>query len=51
MPSKRGDRAAPPLGAKDWDVLLHTSEAAKGWDELCRNRMGYLRQSGTSEGD
>jgi hypothetical protein len=40
MPSKRGDRAAPPPGPDDWDVVLHTSEAAKGWDELCRMAPG-----------
>jgi hypothetical protein len=34
--SKRGDRAAPPPGPDEWDVLLHTSDAADGWDELCQ---------------
>jgi hypothetical protein len=42
MPSKRGDRAAPPPRPGDWDVLLHTSEAAKGWDELCQAAPGNM---------
>jgi hypothetical protein len=37
---KRGDRAAPPPGPDEWDVLLHTSEAADGWEELCRQVPG-----------
>lgn len=36
MPSKRGDRATPPPRPGGWDVRLATSEAAKGWDELCQ---------------
>jgi hypothetical protein len=40
MPSRRGDRAAPPPGPEQWDVVLHTSDAAKGWDELCRTAPG-----------
>lgn len=42
MPSKRGDRAAPPPRPADWDVLLHSTEAAKGWDELCRTAPGNM---------
>jgi hypothetical protein len=42
MPSKRGDRAAPPPRPDDWDVLLHSTEAAKGWDELCRTAPGNM---------
>jgi hypothetical protein len=42
MPSKRGDRAAPPPGPDQWDVVLHTSDAAKGWDELCRTAPGNM---------
>jgi hypothetical protein len=33
---KRGDRAAPPPGSGDWDVRFANNDAAKGWDELCR---------------
>ena len=36
MSPKRGDRAAPPPRPGDWDVILGTSEAAKGWDDLCQ---------------
>jgi hypothetical protein len=42
MPSKRGDRAAPPPRPQDWDVLLHNTDAAKGWDELCRTAPGSM---------
>src|SRR5262249_55194964 len=42
MPSKRGERAAPPPRPTDWDVLLHSTEAAKGWDELCRTAPGNM---------
>src|SRR5262245_35005968 len=37
---KRGDRAAPPPGPDEWDVLLRTSEAADGWAELSRAAPG-----------
>jgi len=36
MPAKRGDRAAPPPRPGEWDVILGTSEAAKGWADLCQ---------------
>jgi hypothetical protein len=39
---KRGDRAAPPPRAEDWDVVLHTSEAVDGWEELCRAAPGPM---------
>jgi hypothetical protein len=32
---KRGERAAPPPAADEWDVRFGTGEAAKGWEELC----------------
>ena len=37
---KRGDRAAPPPRPDEWDVLLHTSEAVAGWQELSRAAPG-----------
>jgi hypothetical protein len=37
---KRGERAAPPPGPDEWDVRFHTSDAAKGWEELCRQVPG-----------
>lgn len=36
MPSRRGERATPPARPGGWDVRIATSEAAKGWDELCQ---------------
>ncbi|MEQ3549979.1 hypothetical protein WIS52_05810 [Pseudonocardia nematodicida] len=36
MPAKRGDRVAPPAGPGGWEARFATSEAAKGWEELCR---------------
>lgn len=34
--AKRGDRVAPPARPGGWEVRFATSEAAKGWEELCR---------------
>lgn len=36
MSPKRGDRVAPPAAGELWELRFATSEAAKGWDELCR---------------
>lgn len=36
MPARRGDRVAPPGRPGGWETRFATSEAAKGWDELCR---------------
>lgn len=36
MPAKRGDRVAPPAKPGGWEARFATSEAAKGWEELCR---------------
>ena len=36
MSPKRGDRVAPPAVGNEWDVRFATSEAVKGWDDLCR---------------
>jgi hypothetical protein len=40
---KRGDRAAPPPGPGEWDVRFGTTEAANGWDVLCKHASGALR--------
>lgn len=33
---KRGERAARPRGdASEWEVRFSTSDAAKGWEDLC----------------
>lgn len=36
MPAKRGDRVAPPGRPGMWEARFATSDAAKGWEELCR---------------
>jgi hypothetical protein len=36
MPPKRGDRVAPPGRPNGWETRFATSEAAKGWEDLCR---------------
>ena len=34
--AKRGERVAPPGRPGAWEARFSTSEAAKGWEELCR---------------
>ena len=36
MTQKRGARVAPPAGAGEWEVRFGTSDAVKGWEELCQ---------------
>lgn len=36
MAPKRGERVAPPAGSDEWELRFATSEAAKGWEELCQ---------------
>lgn len=36
MSPKRGDRVAPPADRNGWDLRFASSEAAKGWDDLCQ---------------
>lgn len=36
MSPKRGDRVAPPADAGGWELRFATSDAAKGWEELCQ---------------
>ncbi len=43
MSPKRGDRVAPPPGPTEWDVIFGTSEAAGGWDDLCKQAAGPTR--------
>ncbi len=33
---KRGERVAPPAQPGQWEARFATSDAAKGWEELCR---------------
>jgi hypothetical protein len=39
-PAKRGDRVAPPAGPGQWELKFHSSAAARGWEELCRQAPG-----------
>ena len=36
MPAKRGERVIPPVKPGGWDIRYATSEAVKGWEELCQ---------------
>ncbi|HYS34402.1 MAG TPA: hypothetical protein VEO01_02020 [Pseudonocardiaceae bacterium] len=36
MPAKRGDRVAPPRRPDGWEARFATSDAAKGWEDLCQ---------------
>lgn len=40
MSPKRGDRVAPPPGPEEWEIRFKESDAAKGWEELCRQAPG-----------
>jgi hypothetical protein len=37
---KRGDRVAPPPGPDEWEIRFGDNDAAKGWEELCRQAPG-----------
>jgi len=37
---KRKDRVAPPATGSEWEVRFGTADAAKGWEELCRQAPG-----------
>lgn len=45
MSPKRGDRAAPPAVGTEWDIRFATSDAASGWEMLCKHAPGAARQS------
>lgn len=36
MTPKRGDRAAPPAPPHGYTLRFDTTDAAKGWEDLCR---------------
>jgi hypothetical protein len=36
MPGKRGDRVAPPGRPGGWEARFATTDAAKGWEQLCQ---------------
>jgi hypothetical protein len=37
---RRGDRVTVPPPEGQWDVRFTTSDAATGWEELCRHALG-----------
>jgi hypothetical protein len=43
MSPKRLDRVAPPPTGSEWDVRFGTSEAAKGWQDLCMQLAANTR--------
>ncbi len=45
MSPKRGDRAAPPPIAGEYDIRFVTSDAADGWEHLGRQAAGNLRRA------
>jgi hypothetical protein len=40
MTPKRGERVAPPPAPGEFDLLFGTTEAAKGWVDLCAQAPG-----------
>jgi hypothetical protein len=48
MSPKRGDRVAPPPGPGDWDIRFRSNEAARGWEELCRQAPGNTLEAWTA---
>ncbi len=45
MSPKRRDRAAPPAGPGEWEVRFGAADAAKGWEELCRQARTNTRDA------
>jgi hypothetical protein len=43
MSAKRGDRAAPPPHPGGYTIRFAANDAAKGWEELCRQAAGNTR--------
>lgn len=44
MSPKRGDRVTVPPPEGEWDVRFGTSEAVRGWEELCRLALSNTRR-------
>lgn len=44
MSPRRGDRVTVPLPEHLWDVRFGTSNAAVGWEELCRHALANTRR-------
>lgn len=45
MSPKRGDRVAPPPPPGTHDLRYATSEAVKGWEDLCRTAPGAAERA------
>jgi hypothetical protein len=41
---RRGDRVSVPPPSGQWDVRFGTSDAAVGWEELCRHALANTRR-------
>ena len=44
MSPKRGDRVTVPPPDGEWDVRFGTSDAVRGWEELCRLAVANTRR-------
>ncbi|GAA1986461.1 hypothetical protein GCM10009799_09940 [Nocardiopsis rhodophaea] len=44
MSPKRGDRVTVPPPSDEWDVRFGTSDAVRGWEELCRLALANTRR-------
>ena len=44
MSPKRGDRVTVPPADDEWDVRFGSSEAVRGWEELCRLALANTRR-------
>jgi len=42
---KRNDRVAPPPRPGEWVIRYLTTEAARGWEDLCRQAPGNTRDA------
>ena len=45
MSPKRNDRVAPPPRPGEWEIRYLTTEAARGWEDLCRQAPGNTRDA------
>jgi hypothetical protein len=45
MSPKRLDRVAPPPTGIEWDLRTGTTEAAKGWVDLCGQARNVVREA------
>lgn len=45
MTPKRGDRAAPPPAPGEWTLRFRDSQAADGWEQLCKQASRNTRRA------